>query len=252
MQRIGEHLLDRAALDDLPGVHDEDVVRDVARAGEIVRDVQKREAVLFLQLQHEIQDPDADRDVEHARRLVGEDDLRLDGECARDRDALALTARELVRILVRYLLRRHETDGLEQLVHALVDLRRRDDVVDAQRPRDVVSHGLDRVQRAERVLEDELNLRAVTEDVLAPAHLRDVFVPEEHGAGGRVVQPCDESRHRALAAAALADERRDRAGTEREGNVLDGMHVLAAQKPTADCERLREIPDLEHAHASTM
>src|SRR3954471_20262617 len=38
---LGQHLLDGAALDDLPGVHDEDVVRDVASAPEIVRDVEE-------------------------------------------------------------------------------------------------------------------------------------------------------------------------------------------------------------------
>src|SRR5215467_8916431 len=43
MERVGEHLLDRAVLDDLPGVHDEDVVCEVARAREVVRDVEERD-----------------------------------------------------------------------------------------------------------------------------------------------------------------------------------------------------------------
>jgi hypothetical protein len=38
-----------------------------------------------------------DRHVERRDRLVGNDQLRIQRECARDRDALALTAGKLVR-----------------------------------------------------------------------------------------------------------------------------------------------------------
>ena len=60
-------------------------------------------------------------------RLVGEQHARLDGERPRDRDALALPAGELVRVLRGDVLGRDEPDRLEQLVHPLVDLRGRDD-----------------------------------------------------------------------------------------------------------------------------
>ena len=73
VQRVEQHLLDRALLDDLAGVHDEDVVGDVARAREVVRDVEERDPALLLQPEHQVQDPDPDRDVEHRDRLVGED-----------------------------------------------------------------------------------------------------------------------------------------------------------------------------------
>src|SRR5579864_7415149 len=250
MQRLSEHLLDGAAFDDLARVHHEDVVRDVAGAGEIVRDVEERDVALLLELEHEIQDPDADRDVEHARRLVREHDLRLDSERPGDRDALALPARELVRILLRYLVRRHETDGRQQLVHALLDLRRREDAMDPQRPFDVVPHGLHRVQRPERVLEDELHLRAVPEHFLAAAYARDVAPVVDDRAGARVVQPREQARDGALAAAALADERGDAARLERERDVFDRVQLLPAQR-SADREGLAQVADLERAHAST-
>ena len=44
VQRIREHLRDRPLLDDLAGVHDEDVVGDVARARQVVRDIEERDA----------------------------------------------------------------------------------------------------------------------------------------------------------------------------------------------------------------
>jgi hypothetical protein len=92
MERAAEHALGRALLDDLARVHHEHGVRDVACAREVVRHIEKRKPVLVLEVGHQVEDPDADRDVEHRRRLVCDHHRRLDGECPRDRDALALAA----------------------------------------------------------------------------------------------------------------------------------------------------------------
>src|SRR3954454_22683457 len=48
VQRALQHVLGRPALDDLAGVHDEHLVGDVARARQVVRDVEEREPVLLL------------------------------------------------------------------------------------------------------------------------------------------------------------------------------------------------------------
>ena len=48
MERLCEHLLDGAALDDLSRVHDEDVVGEVPCAREVVRDLQERDVTLLL------------------------------------------------------------------------------------------------------------------------------------------------------------------------------------------------------------
>ena len=238
MQRIGEHLLDRPLLDDLARVHHEDLVGDVARCRQVVRDVEEREVALLFQLQHQVEDPDANRDVEHARRLVGEHDLGLDGQRARDCDALALSAGELVRVLRGDLVGRRQADGPQQLVDALVELRR------AARSRgaaaaglEMVADRLDRIERAERILEDDLHLRAVAQIVLAAPQLASVAALEEHRAAGRRVQAREQARDRALAAAALTDERRDRARPELERDVVDRVNLrpveLAAEQGSA-------------------
>ena len=59
------------------------------------------------------------RDVERGDRLVGDEQLRLERERARDADALALTARELARVGVERA--RAEPDEVEQLAAARVD-----------------------------------------------------------------------------------------------------------------------------------
>ena len=54
--------------------------------------------MLLLQVAQQVDDLRLDRHVERRDRLVGDDELRVDGERARDADALALAARELVRV----------------------------------------------------------------------------------------------------------------------------------------------------------
>ena len=50
----------------------------------------------------QVDDLALDRDVERGDRLVADDEARLERERARDADALALPARELVRIAFRH------------------------------------------------------------------------------------------------------------------------------------------------------
>ena len=143
---------------------------------------------------------------------------RLDRERARDRDALALAAGQLVRVLRGVLLAGGTSPTVSSSVaHALVELARVDTPVDPQRPREVVAHRLDRVQRAERVLEDHLHLASGTAARRAGAARRRRRCPSKSMlAGGRVVEAREHPRDGALAAAALADERGDRARAERE------------------------------------
>ena len=89
--------------DELAEVHDGDALADVTHHREVMRDEEVREAELFLQARKQVDDLRLDRDIECRNRLVADDDLRIDGEGARDADALALSARELVREAVRLL-----------------------------------------------------------------------------------------------------------------------------------------------------
>jgi hypothetical protein len=65
---------------------------------EVVGDQQQRHAEPILQLAHQLQDLRLDRHVERGGRLVGDQDVGLVGDRHRDHDALALPARELVRV----------------------------------------------------------------------------------------------------------------------------------------------------------
>ena len=82
-----------------PGRHDPDAVAQVDRLGDRVRHDHHRGLDLVPQLDDQPLHLVARRLVERRERLVHQDDLRLQHQRARDRDALLLAARELVRVL---------------------------------------------------------------------------------------------------------------------------------------------------------
>ena len=94
---------------------------DVLDDRQIVGDEEIGEAELLLQVLQQIDDLGLDRHVERRDRLVADDQLGLDRERARDADALALAAGELVRIAAHVI--GLQADGLEQLDDALLELR---------------------------------------------------------------------------------------------------------------------------------
>ena len=95
---------------------------------QVVRDEDDRQPELVLELREQVDDLRLDRDVERGDRLVGDDQLRLQRDRARDADALALAAGELVREAVVVL--GVEADDVHELLHALLAL-----AVVATRPR---------------------------------------------------------------------------------------------------------------------
>ena len=97
MLRPREHLVRRAGLDDLPEVHDGDPVGDVLDDRQVVGDEDQRHAELALEVADEVQDLGLDEHVERRDRLVGDDQVGPERQGRRDRDPLALPARELVR-----------------------------------------------------------------------------------------------------------------------------------------------------------
>ena len=89
---------------------------DVLHHREIVRDEEVGDAEFLLQVDHQVDHLRLHRHVERRDRLVGHDDVRVEGERARDAEPLALTAGEFVRIVAH--LRRPQAHAREQGRHA--------------------------------------------------------------------------------------------------------------------------------------
>ena len=124
---------------------------------EVVADQDVAEAELLLQVLQQVEHLRLHRDVERADRLVGDDQLRLRDQRARDRDALALAAGEFVRVLVHV--------GVAQARPAAAPSATRSRCVGAvdvaqrgQRLGDDARDGLARIERAVGVLEHHLEI----------------------------------------------------------------------------------------------
>src|SRR5439155_18811744 len=100
LRTVGEGFR-RADLDDLARVHDGDSVRELEQEREIMRDEEHGEAEVTFQRLDLLHDLALDDDVERRRRLVHDNQLRLERERHCDDYPLAHAARELVRVRAR-------------------------------------------------------------------------------------------------------------------------------------------------------
>ena len=146
-------------LDELAEVQDGDPVGDEPDRGDVVGDEEVGDLTLPLELDEPVEDLGLDGDVERARRLVEDDQLRVDGKRPGDREPLAASPGELVGVLVEAVV--GKPDAREELL----DLRWRvacargsglrpdrfpDDLPDAEAG----------VERTDGVLEDDLDVPA--------------------------------------------------------------------------------------------
>src|SRR5262249_21523383 len=146
---------------------------------------------------------------------------RVERERARDADALALPAGELMREA------RHlggsKSDELEELGDPLapVALRR---AVDLQRLADDVARRHARIERRERILKNDLHLAPVGAQ-LPLGKMRDVPPGDPDRAGGRLDQAQHGPGESRLAAAAFADEPESLAARNREAHAVERQNL---------------------------
>ena len=158
MQRVLVELGRRRDFDDPAEIHDCDAIGDVPHDREVVRDEQIREVELLLQLLEQVDDLRLDRDVERGDRLVRDDEVRIDRDCACQSDALALASGELVRIAPGRIGR--QSDDLEQVANPPARLAPTREAVGPEWLADDATHAVARVERRVRILEDHLHATA--------------------------------------------------------------------------------------------
>ncbi len=248
MQRPGIELGTRRDLDDAAEIHHRDAMADMAHHGEIVGDEDVGEAEPLLQFLEQVHDLRLDRDVERRHRLVAEDQRRLQGQRAGDADALALSAREFMRIAVGHI--GQQAHHVEQLGDLLaIGGASTGQAVDLERFADDLRHLHARVQRTERILVDHLHASpdrphagtVVIGNVLTLEHdlARGDVEHLEHGETGR-----------ALSAAGLTHQPERFATAHDEGDSVDGFHaadLLAHHGAGHDREMDLEVADLEYS-----
>ena len=207
---------------------------------------------LGLELREQRQDLRLHGDVERGGRLVGDQHVGAQRQRDRDHDALALAARELVRVVVRAPARLRDADPLEQRHGARPRRARRGLAVGAQGLGDLPADAVDRVQMRERVLEDHRDLAAVDPAPLLGRHRQQIPAAIEDAPGGDVAgravdQVHDRRRRDALAGAALAEQRQRLAALDVPADAVHRVHRAAG-----GMELDREALDLEQMAVSVM
>src|SRR5690606_10615697 len=149
-----DHLPGGSRLHDPAGVPHGHAIARVLGGAQVVCDEQVRGPEPLLQVGKEVEHLCLHGHVERRDRLVADDEIRFDGEGARDADALALAAAELVRVARR--MKRAQPDGLEQLVDPPPRLHPACQAVNAQHLPQGIADGKAWIERAVGVLEHDL------------------------------------------------------------------------------------------------
>src|SRR5207244_3886542 len=144
------------ALDDASQVHHRHAMAKMSHDAEVVRDEHEAQVTSRLQAAQQHQDLRLDRDVERRHRFVGDDELRLQHQSARDADTLALTAAEFVGILFRRIDR--HTDLRQNLAHLRADFLRIAETMHTHRLAQGLADRAAWIERRVRVLEYDLHL----------------------------------------------------------------------------------------------
>ena len=177
VHRAGQDAGRLALLDHLAEVEDGHLLAKLLDNCEVVRDQEVGERVLVPQPRDQLEHPRLHRHVERACRLVEDEHARLDRERPRDRDPLALAARELMGEAPGVL-------GVEpNIAQKVGDACRRAGAVDgAVRPEGLGDRSADphpRVEGRVGILEDDLDALAVGPE-LPPACAEGVHPVHRH------------------------------------------------------------------------
>jgi hypothetical protein len=232
--RRDEQLVARADLDDPAGVHHGNPVGELGDHRQVVADVERRDTVGPAQVAHRLQHPRLRRDVQAGRRLVADDHARPARERHRDRDALLLTARELVRVARQERVVGRQRDLLERLAHAGVALGvvlgagvRVEHLAQLQ------AQPQRRVERRAGILRDVGDRAAAQPAQAGIVELGEVAAADHHGAAAEppAAPHVAEQRHphRRLAGARFADEPEHLARPDLERDLVDDVGVAADQ-----------------------
>ena len=173
----------RPALHHLAVAQHHHLVGQRAHDLEVVADEQIGELVALLQVAQQVDDLGLHAHVERRGRLVEHHETRLQDERARDRDPLALAAREFVRIAFAHagMMGGVEPDLAQRIVDHPGALGRRADAVHLEALAHDLADRHARAERAEGVLEDDLHL-APQRPQIALGELLEVLAVEHDAA----------------------------------------------------------------------
>lgn len=188
--------------------------------------------ILRSQLVDEIKNALLDCDVERARRLVCDDQLRLQRNRHSDQDPLAHAARQFMRILPRPKCRLAQADAGQKREHPGLDLVGSQRAVDPEHLAKLRADRLDRVERTSRILRHEADPRAAHRIQLPIRPAGNVGSIQLDGSAFhsaiRSEQTDDRLCGRRLAGTGFTDKGHNLTWIDAKRNVMNGAAFAAA------------------------
>ncbi len=246
----GGDLLGEAEFDDLAAAHDGDAIAEVAHDRHGVRDEEIGKAEVALKFFEQVDDLRANADVKRGDWFVTDDEFGAQDKRAGNADTLALSAREFVRVAAQggFL----EADGADDFGSSVVKFRCGGALaisVDQQRLGDDRFNAHARIERGERVLEDDLHVTAKAAKLCAGCR-KDVLAVEGDGAGGGFDEAENHPAQSGLAAAGFADQAKRFAfrNFERDTVYRPDLARGLAEETVIGVVNLDEIANGEQRH----
>ena len=223
MARVGIKLFGGRNLGHIPQIQHHDARGDMLHHAQIMRNENKRNAKFALQFHQQVDDLRLNGDIERRNRFIADDQPGVDDQRARNADTLALPARKLVRVAVDEVGQQAHT--VHHRLHAgldigLADARR----VGLQRFGDDLANGHARVEAGQRVLKDELHIRAHIFQ-FAVAHAQQILAKPQHFARTGRHHAGHGAGQSGFAAAGFTDNAQSLASKQVEIDPVDRLQL---------------------------
>ena len=244
---VAQDLGGGALFDQLAAIQHRHAIGHVGDHAHVVRDDDHADLLFAAQLAQQLQDLRLDGHVQRRGRFVGDDDFRLAAQRQRDHHALPHAAGELVRILLGAQFGLVDADLRQQLHGALGGLGLGQVQVHLHGFHQLAFHGLQRIQRGQRILEDHADAPAAHAALLRRRQRVDAFAVEQHLAAGQPAGRFQQADHGVadggLAGAGFAHHAQDLAFLQAQGHAVHRHHgAAAAGKFDAD------VVDVQQGH----
>ena len=224
MRRRAQDCCCRSNFDDLPGIEHRNIVANLRRKRQIVQHEDRARATRAHLLQDQFHDLRLNRDIERAGGLIGDQQLRIAGQCNRDHDALLHPARELMRVGAQARTRIRNADLRQQFNRAPGRLALRQTQMALERLTDLLSHREAGVERRRRILKHETDPVPAQRTEPGFRQTDQLRTGELHTAGefdlGRLQQAHERHRQSGLPGARLAQQAQRAAGLERQADRI--------------------------------
>ena len=209
MHLLFEHIVDRSALHDLPGINHRDILTVLGHHAQVVGNQQQSGVQLFPQVSNGLQYLGLNGHVQRRGRLIRNQHLRIAGQGDADDHPLLHATGKLMGIVCCPL--RCNPDQFQDFSDPLLCLPPAAFLVSLHRLGNLIPHRNDRVQACHGVLEDHGDVLAADLAQLLGAHFQQIFPVVQDLAGldlpiGFGRQAHDPFRHGGLSGTRLTHQ----------------------------------------------